>query len=185
MVGGGGLLNWCPSFCTESHSCSGCHSSYLHSECSTMTCDWPLQGHSESPCFLSCWMFFLTYVVFFVTAALWCWWQSPHSARKRRKNTEECSSFLFFFSERIILKVVFHLNGQLPTDGIEAIQKPQQAAGCVRAGFWTTNAIFIPGHRVPLYLPLKKGKVDILNVSAFIHAQVAVGSLKGWARLLS
>lgn len=55
----------------------------------------------------------------------------PEKDERAHKNVQRS---LLFFSVGTILKVVFHLNGQLPTDGIEAIQKPQQAAGRVMAG---------------------------------------------------
>lgn len=105
MENRGGLLNWCPSFCTESHSCSGCHSSNLSGECSTITCEWPL----SRPLWVSIMLFVLLNVlayirwlsalseIFFVKAALSCSWQSCHSARNRWKKTEKFSCFLPFF----------------------------------------------------------------------------------------
>lgn len=87
---------------------------------------------------------------FFVKAALSRSRQRSHAARNRWRNTEEFACFLLSSCHTDILKVVFHLNGRLPIVGIETVQKPQQAAGCVRAGLWN----------VCLQLPHSKTKVE-------------------------
>lgn len=93
-------------------------------------------------------------------------------SQKWAKNPEECPCLL---CGNNFEGCVTFLNGRHPTNGIEATQKPLQAAGCARGRFVKHERYFHSGSPCSSSPPTHKERWYILNI---IHAQVAVGSRK-------
>lgn len=179
MVSGGGLLNWCPSFCIESHS------SYLLSECSTIT------GTDPSKATLSLHNVFCLAECSSLHSALlgpesFILWKlhsyvddkvliQPEIDERTRKNVHV---FVFFFCAN-------NFEGCISFEWTAAYQRNRSYTKATASGrtcegrFVKHKRYFHSGSLCSSLPPTQKERWNSLNISAFLHAQVAVGSVKG------